>query len=446
MSAKLFLKFKDENGETKQILVNKEKFSIGRTPENSLQISNEKLSRKHAEINRYADIFVLTDCNSSNGTMLNGENIFEPKTLKNNDIINLGGNLPIKVELNLSEKFDDDFTVDFAEDEPKQINENNSDESFSEPENVAKQTVSNQKHENTIPFSFFFVAPIFGLLMLILIGGIFYVLSPKKETEIVKNDEDFIFSKTPSEDNSNKNNNLVEETPTPTTKVEPIKTASNSSVSPIETPTAEPIETPKTNNEDKKIQINSASFLRKIADSDSTSFLTNAQVSEVKKKISALKSSTALSQNLKSIKANSGKIQSIAAEKNLKPQFLATAVLAKLGNQTGDVISTANAMAETLNNLKTELAGELADESLLIIAAYEQGVAGDTKAMRTTTEVLSRQSEGVSSRTIRTIWFLRSKGKLSDSQYDFALRFLAIGTITQNPKDFNVNTDAVILN
>ncbi|MCU0237846.1 MAG: FHA domain-containing protein [Pyrinomonadaceae bacterium] len=446
MSAKLFLKFKDENGETKQILVDKEKFSIGRTPENSLQISNEKLSRKHAEINRFANIFVLTDCNSSNGTMLNGENIIEPKTLKHKDIINLGGNLQIKVEISSNEKFDDDFAVDFAEDEPEEINENDSDESFSKSENVVKQTVTNQKQESTIPFSFFIIAPIFGLLMLVMIGGIFYALSPKKESEIVKNDDDFIFSKTPNVDNSNKNNNLDEETPTPTPKIEPSKTISNSSVSPTETPTAEPIETPKTNDEDKKIQINSASFLRKIADSDSTSFLTNAQVSEVKKKISALKSSSALSQNLKSIKANSGKIQSIATEKNLKPQFLATAVLAKLGNQTGDVISTANAMAETLNNLKTELAGELADESLLIIAAYEQGVAGDTKAMRTTTEVLSRQSEGVSSRTIRTIWFLRSKGKLSDSQYDFALRFLAIGTITQNPKDFNVNTDAVVLN
>jgi hypothetical protein len=44
----------------------------------------------------------------------------------------------------------------------------------------------------------------------------------------------------------------------------------------------------------------------------------------------------------------------------------------------------------------------------------------------------------------RTIWYLREKGKLSDAQYEFALRFLAVGIISQNPKDFNVETDAVV--
>jgi hypothetical protein len=47
---------------------------------------------------------------------------------------------------------------------------------------------------------------------------------------------------------------------------------------------------------------------------------------------------------------------------------------------------------------------------------------------------------------MRTIWFLKKQGKISDSEYQFALRFLAIGTIMQNPKDFGVESPAVIFN
>jgi hypothetical protein len=45
-------------------------------------------------------------------------------------------------------------------------------------------------------------------------------------------------------------------------------------------------------------------------------------------------------------------------------------------------------------------------------------------------------------REIRTIWYLKKNNKITDSEYEFALRFLAVGTIMQNPKAFGVNTEA----
>lgn len=448
MSAELFLKFKDENGEAKRVLVDKEKWTIGRTPENSLKFTSEKLSRKHAEINRYADIFVLADCDSSNGTTLNGEILTEPKALKNGDRINFGGGLKVIIELISDEDSGENPDENPSENQDEESARKDSDEVSAKAANNSKQTISTQKENSSIPFGVFLAAPILGILALFLIGGFILFLRPPKEKEIVKNENDFIFTRPTSENNSSKSNDLEPDFPTQTPIVQPSKTVSNSDVSPTVTPTVEPTQIIKTNDDDKKILINSALFLHKIADSDTSSFLTNAQVSEVKRRISVFKGSSALSQNLKSIKANSSRIQSIAAEKGLKPQFLATAVLAKLGNQSADVVSTANGMAETLSNLKRELAGELADESLLMIAGYEQAIGGSASALRTTTEVLSRpgENDGISPRQIRTIWFLRSKNKISESQYDFALRFLAIGTITQNPKDFNVNSDAVVLN
>jgi hypothetical protein len=44
-------------------------------------------------------------------------------------------------------------------------------------------------------------------------------------------------------------------------------------------------------------------------------------------------------------------------------------------------------------------------------------------------------------RDIRTIWYLKKQGKISDGEYDMAVRFLAVGTIAQNPKDFGVNAE-----
>ena len=64
----LWLTFQDENGENKRILVEQEKFGVGRHSENDLSIPNGKLSREHIKIDRFGDVFVVSDCDSSNGT------------------------------------------------------------------------------------------------------------------------------------------------------------------------------------------------------------------------------------------------------------------------------------------------------------------------------------------------------------------------------------------
>jgi hypothetical protein len=48
-----------------------------------------------------------------------------------------------------------------------------------------------------------------------------------------------------------------------------------------------------------------------------------------------------------------------------------------------------------------------------------------------------------SPRAIRTIWFLQKNGKITQSEFDGALNFLAVGTISQNPKEFGVNAEAL---
>ena len=185
--------------------------------------------------------------------------------------------------------------------------------------------------------------------------------------------------------------------------------------------------------------------MRRIAQNEPKAFLTSEQAQILNSKIKEFNGSAVLADNIKSAKTNAAQIQSLAAAKNLKPQFLAVAALAKLGSQRGNVLQTAQSMTEVLDKLSTQVGSELANDSLLVIAAFDQGAAGEFLKMRNMLQQLSNQFPE-SSRTIRTIWFLHQKGKISEAQFEFALRFLAIGTITQNPKDFNVNAEELKLN
>src|SRR5574343_623826 len=73
----------------KEIPLNKERLSIGRKPQNDIQIDNLAISGEHAAVvTILADSF-LEDLNSTNGTLVNGQPI-KKHFLRNNDVIELG--------------------------------------------------------------------------------------------------------------------------------------------------------------------------------------------------------------------------------------------------------------------------------------------------------------------------------------------------------------------
>jgi adenylate cyclase len=76
-------------GATREIQLAKETFSIGRTPENDLEVKDSLISRKHSSIVRKGDRYVIYDLGSSNGTFVNREKI-EMKVLDPGDVIKIG--------------------------------------------------------------------------------------------------------------------------------------------------------------------------------------------------------------------------------------------------------------------------------------------------------------------------------------------------------------------
>ena len=79
---------------TQQITVDREEFSIGRSPSCSFVLSgNTDISRVHAYIRYNAETgrSTITDNNSSHGTKVNGESLVpgQPRTLHNGDLIQI---------------------------------------------------------------------------------------------------------------------------------------------------------------------------------------------------------------------------------------------------------------------------------------------------------------------------------------------------------------------
>ncbi len=229
-----------------------------------------------------------------------------------------------------------------------------------------------------------------------------------------------------------------ERTPTPVVSGSPADGPASSPAPPADGKKIAPVDTGET----AKVERNGAAFIRQIAQNDPNAFLTGEQAAKVNAKIKQLVRSGALADNLGSARKNAGPLKTLAAEKNLKPQFLAAAAVVRLGGSRGDVLQAARTVAEVYDDLQIQIGDENFDEALLMVAAYDQGAAGQSMKMRNMLqEIATKSSE--TSRTIRSIWFLVRSGSITEAEYDRALNFLAIGTIAQNPKEFGVNAEAL---
>jgi len=87
MTAKLILSM--DGLVLKEIQLTKERMTIGRKPHNDIQIDNLAISGEHATIMTILDDSFLEDLNSTNGTVVNGQQI-KKHFLQNNDVIELG--------------------------------------------------------------------------------------------------------------------------------------------------------------------------------------------------------------------------------------------------------------------------------------------------------------------------------------------------------------------
>lgn len=471
----LWLKYTDENGAPKKVLVRGEKFFIGRYPENDLSIPRSELSRRHAEIDRFDDVYVISDNNSSNGTSVNGRQVERPTALSNGDRINFGGGVEVVVELTGGNSSYSASEVDFqsSKSDIKEPETSDAAALAAENETIEQSKIAAQvsggdllpeivapsapvvaadpaaasvkapaQPQSSMMKIIFIAAPILVIFILVFAGGLLLLLGGGKEKEIARNTERNYGDDFNDKPNKNKREENKQTNSEATPKTENSPSPTNSST-PLDTNSALPISTPKTSGENDKIERTSYQFMRRIANADQNPVLTSQQVNLVNSKIKSFGVSSALQGNLQDLKRKAADIEALAKSKSLKPQFLAAAALAELNGTRGDPLAAAREMAGALNLLSNTISNDLSSDSLIIVAAYSEDKTGASK-MPSKLANLSVKYKNESPQTIRSIWFLHDKNQITEQQFEFALRFLAIGAIMQNPKDFGINAEPVV--
>ena len=405
--ATLVINFKDQEGIEHSFDVAAERAVIGRHSACDISISDGRLSREHLAIECNGDEFFAEDLGSSNGSSLNGESLIERMAINDGDKLDLGG---LEIDVHIE-------TASGDADEPP---------SGTVPENaaVSPQAPAQAASANGSPAKAFLVIAAVMVIFVVVVLGVVLLMMPGQKKG---GNGNFVAS--------------IDEDPTPrpgaSRSVSPTPIASGSIDNTVVTPTDNSNTNKPPTEIDAKVEQNAARFLQKAAANDQRAFITGAQAQIVVSRVKSLANSSAVADNISTARKSASAINEIARSKNLKPQFVAAAAVAKLGNSRGDVVATARSMADTLDRFGTQIGNELGDDCLVLIAAFDQG---DPLKMRNLLQQLATNSTE-SSRTIRSIWWLKKNGKITDAEYESALRFLAIGTLAQNPRDFGVDTE-----
>ena len=406
--------------------VDGDRFTIGRHSSCDLVIPNSKLSREHLTVERSGDRYFVEDRGSSNGTELNSQPLLDRTEVMNGDRANLGGGADLEFE----------FVWDQVQ-AGSYESLDNTDQAAVQAASVTVDApptpaaVSTSGAGTGFPIWLLVTGPLAAIFLLVTVIGLLYLFSGGPKT-IAESPNNRITRSTPDVGDDDDTPD-PERTPKTTSSPSETNEPSNSATPP-----------PANLSDTAKVEKAGAAFLRRIAQNDPTTFLTSDQAQKVNSRIKQLSGSSAVAANIESARRSSSQIKSLAASKNLKPQFLATAALAKLGSNRGDVFQTAQSMADVFDKLHTQIGDELSDDCLLMIAAYDQGQRGDFMGLRNMLQDLATKFPE-SPRAIRTIWFLQKQNKISAAEFDFALQFIAIGTMSQSPKDFGLTGDPLVL-
>ena len=81
-----------QGGQSREVPLTKDAISIGRTPENDIELKDSLISRKHTSIVKKGDRYVVYDLGSSNGTFVNRERVYpgQPRPLSVGNTIQIG--------------------------------------------------------------------------------------------------------------------------------------------------------------------------------------------------------------------------------------------------------------------------------------------------------------------------------------------------------------------
>src|SRR5512137_1639879 len=79
--------------------LDKPSYMIGREAGNDIVIEDPQVSRRHAQLTRQGNSYLIEDIGSTNGTYVNGKRVMAPTLLANGDMVGLADTVIIAVQV-----------------------------------------------------------------------------------------------------------------------------------------------------------------------------------------------------------------------------------------------------------------------------------------------------------------------------------------------------------
>lgn len=410
------LTYISEDGGARTVAVGARRFTIGRSPDNDLEIPDPQLSRRHAVIESFDGAVQVSDCGSQNGTGVNGEPLAGPASLRDGDVVTLGQTCDITVRIRPAagaRLADSSHTQPTAAPPPPAI-----------ALRPAAQPGSRQWQSTPV------LAAAAAALILVLTGlFVFISKSGGGDTQRASHDR-----------GSDVRSDVGEEAGGAGSSG-----GGSSNVAP-----AESKRTPGTPAEGEggtaggasaeQVEKAAVQVMRRISSDDKTYGFGDKALSDIGRRVDEYAASPAVRDALQALQRGGGAVALQARREGLEPDLAIYAGLAVTdGGRAGrDPVAAGREMIPVLLSLRATFGSGDADSSLLIVAAYSGSGVGSKKSH----PLLATMRRLVHSPlTQRNVWFLHERGGLAPKDYDFVVRFLALGVIAQNPRQFGVAAD-----
>ena len=425
MNPEVTLTISDESGNTRDVLVQSKRFTIGRTPENDLSIANSSLSRRHAVIETFEGLIQITDCGSQNGTEVNGTQVVGGTVLRHGDLITLGGVCDITVTI-----------VDNGKPVP-QISGGSIPVKSSPPgpqqaatSGAQRRTASPSPRPGTKAPSVGGASWLGGLgipliaatavALVVVVGGglLLFVLRQggRPRTTPSQTANESSGQDVPAQTGSADNPALSSEQSNP---------ASNNSPAGVQ-----------------QVEKAAIAVMQRISSDDKPYSFSEKALQDVARKVESYRNSAALARYLESIQRNSADLGAMARDEGLEPGLLIYAVLAQTdgGRINGEPLAVAREIIASLLAVRATFGTADAESSLILLAAYKMGGGG--KRSHPLLVIIRRIVKHPL--TQRNVWYLNERGGLDAEVYDFVVSFLALAVIAQNPSQFGVAASPLV--
>lgn len=404
-------------GNEQLVIVDSKRFTIGRSPDNDLVIDNSSLSRRHAIIENFDGTIQLSDCGSQNGTRINGAVVTGGAVLCDGDVISLGDVCDLTVRIR--EQVQPPVPGKVVTPAPSLVARSRPTPPPATPS--ARATPARQRAPASsgswfnVPLiavcSIVFILLISGLLLLVFSRGDKGTKTTRPVREVAANSQ--------SADTA---------TETATTVVD-IKDTDQGKKSDITSGLP-----PEELVEKAAIQV-----MHRVSSDDKSYSFSDKALHDIQQKVAEYEQSPTLAASLASLQRHGSSLAAQARLEGIEPGLFIYAALAQAdGGRNGvDPVATAHAILPDLLALRATFGINDADSSLILIAAFKMGVG--EKRSHPLLAVMRRLVNNPL--TQRNVWYLNEKGGIDQRSYDFVLNFLALGVISQDPRQFGIPSD-----